>query len=363
MKLRIPRLNLRLRRRAKPAPAAPAKPPASNGAVAPSASAVKAAGGVSAVAVILGQNPPAANGAKPASLNGGAAPAINGAASSSANQPATPKRAPKPVEPMPRTLEEFQQAAREETPLLRFFGFSHSGIFNRSVMKRRWLHHQAFFGGFPWMQHAIIWGISLFVIASVTAFIFFVSWSMYDPRAAEAGTRMARNPIIDAGIACAMISVATLMSMELLRLRLRWTAMYCDVFVFECADKLDEWKTTGMLQTVAPRLAFIDPAVDYFTGPTRSAGPRRGVVNLTMEPGQRLTDLKSYRDIFDLAPAKSDFTEVTARQIYDVIADSAEAGEMERDADRSKYQKLVGQHWPWVCLAVSLIVMLFQASG
>ena len=127
-------------------------------------------------------NPPSAT--QPSSRPGAAVIIGSQKPTAPATSSATPKPAGKQPAALPSTPAEFQRAARAERPLLRFMGFRHSGILSRSVMKRRWSHQQAFFGGLPLKQLLIIGGGAALAIIAITAGVYFGSAASYDPNVA-----------------------------------------------------------------------------------------------------------------------------------------------------------------------------------
>ena len=291
-------------------------------------------------------------------------------------QPETPGvagRAGSPVEPKPKKLKgtvdsalmdmvledvrDYQDEARMETPILNLFSGRYSAIRHPGVLMRRYKRHCQFFGvNTQWH----LWAMA--VVCLILSVMIWVVAFMYE--SGQVQTRsMGANPVATAFLAAGAILVLSALCCALIRLQMMWSASYAPVWIFENADEVEDWRTTGVVQTYLPRLAFIDASGgDFFSGPTRSSGPRQGLVHLMLPVGREATTLRHIRECYSLGRSSSTFTEVPARETFDLLERTIQAGELARGIGKGKLGKLLNEQWPWIVTTLALLLMFF-ASG
>ena len=257
----------------------------------------------------------------------------------------------KPQLPELTTPEDYQREARAAPPILRYWGLRYSAVLNRDVLDVRYRRHIEFFGGIPWLRIAIMWAVAIAACGAVGFGIFLhTSTSMDD-------ALRPRNPYLEGAIAAFGGLLFSSGTVVMVRLRDKWNTAYGPVIIIERATD----GIVNLLMTYRPRLAFITGA-DYFSGPTRQAGPQRGTVLIDLPVGVRLVDLE-YDDIYELDPARIGFTTVPATEVFDALNESALSGEEETTMKQSKAQRLLRESWAWGLSAINLVILLFMTAG
>ena len=254
---------------------------------------------------------------------------------------------------------EYATEARMEQPVIRLGGMRYSAFMNPGVMSRRYQRHNQFFGGVGGVK---VKAIMTLLIAGLTTAAWF---GVYLGTVDQTGRTIENNPIFEASLSAVVAVGFTALIAVGFWLSHQFKASYLQVRVFERAVETEEWNTTGELRLYVPRLAFIDSAKkgDYFSGPTRQSGAQHGSVHVDLPLGQRIVDMKSYADIYDLEPSVSTFTEVPQRQTYQFLQECVDAGTLARFAGKSKLGKLLSENAAWIVTGVFGILTFFMVMG
>ena len=269
-------------------------------------------------------------------------------------------REPKPEDVLPilNTVAEYQAEARAETPIIRFWGWHNSAILNPVVLNRRYERHCEFFAMAHKVQKAVMVGAVVVWASACAGFAFY--YGTANAETLSKGT----NPILE-GLLAGGVGVVTGWSLcWVIRVFTKWNAAYGPAWIFERSDVLETWRTTGLLGVYLPRLAFVDSSEgDYFSGPTRESGPRTGIVSLELPVGARIADCRSITACYSMAASQSTFTEVPAREAYDLIQRAVAVGNLKRGLRKSKLEKLLADNWPWIVAVVNAIIIFFMTSS
>ena len=202
------------------------------------------------------------------------------------------------------------------------------------------------------------------MVAGVITVSIGLSALIYFYAAGQTETRsMGANPLMEAtiaAIASLFFSIAVCYGLLLI---IKWNKAYVSVWVFENADKVDAWRTTGVLKCYLPRLGFIDAREgDFFSGPSRMSGPEHGMVHLELPYGQRIVDMQHIKECYGLQASHSTFTEVPARETYDLLERTVEAGNLKRGMNRSKMAKFMADNWVWIIMVVEGIMIFLMVQ-
>lgn len=292
-------------------------------------------------------------------------------ASTESRQPAAPdlpetrkQEASTATEPVLATAAEFQEAARSEPPLLRFFGFRYAGIFNPKLMKRHNARHTDFTGEYlsEIRLNGIIW-IGTLVTAAV------VGIAVYGFTLSQVQTSsIPRNPAMEAGLAVVLVIGFGWMLGLGIRALARWNRCMVPALAFERADPDQPRRPTGVALAWHPALAFCDTAAngDVWGGPTRRAGAMGGAVVLVQLPvGKTILDtLKGPSDFYGLEPADPQFTEVTVRSTYSLVTQVVDTAEEHAKVGMNRGLQMLGEHWAWIAAGFfGLLIFLSLSSG
>ena len=262
--------------------------------------------------------------------------------------------------PVLTTAAEYQKEAREDRPVIRFMGLNDSAIMpmGQHVVERRYKRHCEFFAAGDWVKVALLWLIWLVISVGVFVFFFLYEAGQMETRSLQG------DPLINAAVAVVAATFGFIAFAKAKRLLDKWHAAYAKVYVFETADLVDDWRTTGVLTTFLPRLAFIDNREgDYFSGPSRQSGPNTGLVHLALPHGKKIVDMQGVMDCYGLPASKSSFTEVPARETYDLLQRTVEAGQLRRGLGKNKAMKFVTENWAWILSAINGMIILFLSGA
>ena len=260
--------------------------------------------------------------------------------------------------PVLETTAEYQEEARAEQPLIKMFGRYDSAFRHPGVLHRRFKRHCEYFGV---SDTGVKWTLGLLVLG-LTAGISFASF-IYNASQAESRS-MQTDPLtqsllfgVVALVICTGFAVVYLMSHW-------WRRSYTTIYVYEATDPIEKWRTTNILHTTLPRLAFVDGRQgDFFSGPTRKSGPQSGIVHLDLKEGAEIVKMNDITECYHLEAGRSTFTEVPARETYDLIETSVEAGEIHGERGKSKVAKMLRENWPWILSGIEVVIIFFMASG
>ena len=243
-------------------------------------------------------------------------------------------------------------------PLIRFFGWKNSALLNPKVLNRRYERHCDFFAMSHKIQKAVM--VVAVVVWAVVCGGFAYFYGAANAETLSKGT----NPIMEGLLA---LGVGVLSGWGLcwtIRIFTKWNTAYGPAWIYERSDDVEVWRTTGLLGVYLPRLAFVDSSEgDYFSGPTRESGPRTGIVSLELPVGERLVDCAPLTSCYTMKASHSSFTEVPARETYDLIQRAVAVGDLKRGIGKSKLEKLLADNWPWIVAVVNAIIIFFMTSS
>ena len=256
------------------------------------------------------------------------------------------------------TTAEYQAEARSETPIIRLFGLRDSAVLNPEIINRRFKRHCEYFGVTAWKLKATLVTAVILVSVVLAGTVFVYNVGQVETRS------MGANPFGQAAIALVGAVVFSTGLAGAYFLIQKWQRAYTTVWVYETNDPVEAWRTTGVLHCFLPRLGFVDAREgDYYSGPTRASGPQQGMVHLDLDEGKRIVDMDNIAECYGLPASKSTFTEVPAREAYDLLETAAEAGTLKRGIGRSKAAKLFQENWAWILTLVEGVMMFFMATG
>ena len=225
------------------------------------------------------------------------------------------------------------------------------------VVNRRYRRHCEFFNasGTVTLMVMTLLGIAV----SIGGYIFLYTYTEGNAAMSTGG-----SPWVTASIFTGPITGVYALICWAVRLVQKWNACYAEVYVFEAADKLQPWKTTGLLKTFLPRLAFVDVQKgDFFSGPTKESGARTGSIHLALPEGERIVNLSGQRELYDLQPSRSQFTEVPARETYDILEMAVAIGQLKARIGKSKLAKMLSENGAWLVTAGNAVFIFFMVSA
>lgn len=255
------------------------------------------------------------------------------------------------------TIPQYREEARQAKHLVKVMGGPHSGFANRAVVEERWRRNAEFFG-LSTRIYTVVPFVSMLAVGLVIGVIVtFRSMTILSVAATE------YMPFVYGAVTGSAGSLSGFLVAWILLTFWKWKAAYCAVWVFESADREEPWRTTSVLKVYMPRLAFVnEEGLDYFTGPTRESGARDGVVHLKMPEQRRITSLRHMDELFDLEAARSEFTEVPARECYQLLERAVRIGILRRDLGVSKWQQFLSENWPWILTGIFMFIAFAVAS-
>ena len=263
----------------------------------------------------------------------------------------------RPIEEM--TTAEVARESRESRPLHRAMGWRDSAILNPSASKHQYLRTMQYTGDIPmrpslWMAGTSLGGAAAFIVL----FAFFGSGGGDESNLYQnAYINMLIGGMIGGLIASSLgWGVKSVM---------QFRSSHADCIAIEASDEDGGWKYDALLLGKIPRLSQIDKdATKIFTGPPEHSGFRSGQVFLRTAPDQRIREVTSMRDLFQMVSTFGRFIGNNATATYNLFHGSMRTGGLRQERMKKKqWQDVVTGNIGVAFGIVAIIGAVFMFAG
>ena len=246
----------------------------------------------------------------------------------------------------------YQSDAREQNALVRQLGFGPgSAMTQPRLLKRMARRHNEHFGKgmFPSFEEWAPWVL-------VPLFMVGPAWLGFILVEGRQHLSNAPHPVTGAILFGGLASGLALGGTVILSIASRWVRVMAPAVV---------WGEDSIIITVVARLVRVvrEPGEPSpWGGDTRKAGPRRGILHLSLPEGKSMDHIQELTDIYGLPAAVHGWEGTTATMAYNLFRSGAHVGVLLRRVAEKTWRDAL-ELWPIVLIIVLWIIEFFMIGS